>query len=380
MKAEQKKWTKKGGWINFLDNNLKDKAQLVLAFGGTEVVKDKKRFQEIKSFYPKSNIIMCSTAGEILGTDVSDDSISLTAIYFEKTKLNLAEINNKDPKKSKESGKALMKLIPTKDLTHVMVFSDGLKINGSDLVESMQENLPEGVAITGGLVGDGARFKQTLAGLNKVPEEGKIIIIGFYGKNIKIGYGSLGGWDPFGPNRLITKSKDNVLYELDEKPALKLYKEYLGSLAKGLPGTGLLFPLNLHLKTDKEEVEVVRTILSVNEKEQSMTFAGNMPEGAYVELMKANLDRLVEGASGAAKRSKELNKIQPDLAILISCVGRKLVLKDRVEEEVEAVKKVLGEKTILTGFYSYGEISPAKPIESKCSLHNQTMTITAFWE
>jgi hypothetical protein len=69
----------------------------------------------------------------------------------------------------------------------------------------------------------------------------------------------------------------------------------------------------------------------------------------------------------------------PDLAILISCVGRKLVLKQRVEEEVESVRNVLGARTVLSGFYSYGEIAPFLP-SAKCELHNQTMTITTFAE
>jgi hypothetical protein len=196
-----------------------------------------------------------------------------------------------------------------------------------------------------------------------------------------VSYGSLGGWDPFGPERVITKSKNNILYELDGKPALKLYKEYLGDQAKGLPGTGLLFPLNIRMKIENTEIDVVRTILSVNEKDQSMTFAGNMPEGAYAKLMKANFDRLIDGAAGAASMiKKKIGESQPDLAILISCVGRKLVLKDRVEEEIESVRDILGLKVAITGFYSYGEISPIKPQDTKCRLHNQTMTITTFKE
>ena len=107
-----------------------------------------------------------------------------------------------------------------------------------------------------------------------------------------------------------------------------------------------------------------------------MTFAGDIPQGATARLMKANFDRLIEGAQGAAEKS---TSIIPDLAILISCVGRKLVLKDRTEEELESVRRIFGNKTVLTGFYSYGEISPFTP-NSKCELHNQTMTITTLSE
>ena len=111
-----------------------------------------------------------------------------------------------------------------------------------------------------------------------------------------------------------------------------------------------------------------------------MTFAGDMPEGVVSVLMKANFDRLVDGASGAAKAGRDSLGASAELAILISCIGRKLVLKERVEEETEAVRSMLGEDTVMAGFYSYGEICPVAPTEKQCRLHNQTMTITTLRE
>jgi hypothetical protein len=258
------------------------------------------------------------------------------------------------------------------------VLSDGLNVNGSDLVRGLTQHLPDNVTVTGGLAGDSDRFLETLVFWDNVPDTGAIAALGLYGSRLRVGFGSLGGWDPFGPERLITRSEGNVLYELDGRSALELYKRYLGEHAKGLPATGLLFPLNLRTKTG--DSGVVRTILSVDEKEQSMTFAGDVPEGAYARLMKANFDRLVDGAVGAAETSfKAIGSKSPDLVILISCIGRKLVLRQRVEEEVEGVRDILGEHPILTGFYSYGEISPHTP-GARCELHNQTMTITMLRE
>ena len=381
MKTEQKKWNNSKGWNKSEAGALKNSAQLVLVFGGTQALKEKNHFNEIKSFYPKANIILCSTAGEIMGTEVSDETIVLTAINFSDTKLEFAEADFEKSGECAKMGKKLSGSLGKKDLVHVMVFSDGLKVNGTKLVEGLLESLPKDVSVTGGLVGDGANFKETLVGLNKMPKEGKIVVVGFYSKKLKVGYGSLGGWDTFGPERMITKSKDNILYELDNKPALKLYKEYLGELAKGLPGTGLLFPLSLKMKTDKGEREIVRTILAVDEKEQSMTFAGDIPTGVYAKLMKANFERLIDGASGAASMSIEpLGSKNPDLAILVSCIGRKLVLKERVEEEIEAVRDIVGPKAAIIGFYSYGELCPTAATEKQCQLHNQTMTITTFRE
>jgi hypothetical protein len=253
-----------------------------------------------------------------------------------------------------------------------------LRINGSELVKGLTGSLPSGVSVTGGLSGDGERFERTLVLWDGPAEPGTVAAVGLYGDRLRVGYGSMGGWDPFGPERLITRSSGNVLYELDGKSALDLYCKYLGDYASGLPATGLLFPLSL--RTRQNDPPVVRTILSINEAGQSLTFAGDVPEGAYARLMKANFDRLIDGSVGAAKTSCEaIGSNSPDLAILISCVGRKLVLKQRVEEEVEGAREIMGSHTVMTGFYSYGEISPFTP-NAKCELHNQTMTITTLSE
>jgi hypothetical protein len=378
MKIEQKRWTEAKGWEPELQRRLGQSAQLVLVFGGRSILKEQKYFDEIKKAYPKAHLLGCSTAGEIFGTQVSDDSLVMTAVDFEYTKLQGARTRITDVENSFQAGERLAQSIDTQGLIHVLVLSDGLKINGSDLVRGLMKHLPDKVTVTGGLSGDGGRFEETLVLWDSAPQRDTIAALGFYGNRLKVGYGSLGGWDPFGPERLITRSKGNVLYELEGKSALELYKKYLGEHAEGLPATGLLFPLSL--RTKEGETGVVRTILSVNEEDQSMTFAGDVPEGAYAHLMKANFDRLIDGAVGAAKISYEaIDSSSPDLAILISCVGRKMILKQRIEEEVEGVRDVMGDQTVLTGFYSYGEISPLRP-GATCKLHNQTMTITTLSE
>ena len=364
-----------------MPGNFKEPPQLILVFGGRRIVEEEKYYDIIHSYYPESHIIECSTAGEILDTRVRDNSLSVTAVHFEKTTLQFAEIDIVGVDDSLASGEKLAAMLPQEGLVHAMVFCDGLRVNGTSLVQGLNNKLPTGVAITGGLVGDGAEFMHTALGLDHAAKEGKIILIGFYGASLRVGYGSYGGWDTLGIDRTITKSKGNVLYELDGKPALELYKTYLGDKASGLPGTGLLFPLRLHFGEDGNEDEVVRGVLGVDEKEQSMTFGGDMPEGLQVTLMKANFERLIDGAKSAGSRSvKSLESFKPQLAILVSCVARKLVLKERVEEEIEAVSEIVGIDAAITGFYSYGELCPTAAGENQCRLHNQTMTITAFYE
>jgi len=378
MKVQQRIWTAADGWEPAMPSRDADKTQLVLLLGSTELLASAEGLREIQMDYPNAQFLGCTTAGEICGTRVTDDTLICTAIQFEHSSVQGAQVNIHDVEESSlEAGRRLARSLDPLNLVHVFVLSDGLSINGSELVQGLTENLPPNVTVTGGLSGDGERFGETLVLWDGRIQSGMIAAVGFYGERLKVGYGSLGGWDPFGPERLITRSEGNVLYEMDGQSALDLYKKYLGEHAAGLPATGLLFPLALRADGGKS---VVRTILSVNEKDQSMTFAGDVPEGSYARLMKANFDRLIDGAYGAAKTSYEaIGSTSPDLAILISCVGRKMVLKQRIEEEVEAVRDKLGKNTVLTGFYSYGEISPFTP-GAKCELHNQTMTITTLSE
>jgi hypothetical protein len=377
MQLEQRVWTQEAGWTP-ATCRLREAAQLVVVFGSTSRLDDPARVQELSRLYPRAHLVGCSTAGEICGTHVQDDSLVTTAAQFDGTTVRVAQVAIEGGQESFEAGRQLAGSLAAEGLRHVLVLSDGLRVNGSELVRGMLSRLSHGVQVTGGLSGDGARFARTLVFADGEPAEGHIAAVGFYGERLRIGYGSLGGWDPFGPERLVTRSTGNVVFEFDGRPALALYKNYLGPHAAGLPATGLLFPLSV--RTQDGRSEVVRTILSIDDRRQSMTFAGDVPQGSYARLMKANFDRLVDGALGAAQTSAQaLNAATPDLAILISCVGRKLVLKQRTEEELEAVRSVLGEGATLTGFYSYGEICPAAP-NATCELHNQTMTITTFRE
>ena len=387
MKTEQSMWTKARGWVPASPEPWSQSAQLVLAFGATAILQDPELTAPIRKFYPTAHLLGCSTAGEVCGAQVFEDSLVVTAVHFEHTPVRMAHVRLDPQSDSQKAGETLARTLPQtvddggsdpeQKLTHVLVLSDGLKVNGSHLVRGLAEHLPEGVTVTGGLAGDGARFGETRVFGSDAPEQGVIAAVGLYGSRLTVGFGSLGGWAPFGPERLVTKSAGNVLFELGGRPALGLYKQYLGDHASGLPATGLLFPLSVRVKPG--DTPLVRTILAVDEEQQSMTFAGDVPEGSYARLTKANVDRLIDGAMDAARASCPAGSIAPELALLISCVGRKLVLKQRVDDEVEGVQSILGAQAALAGFYSYGEIAPFSRGEPS-ELHNQTMTITTFSE
>jgi hypothetical protein len=363
---------------NDLEGLDKLKCQLVFGFGNKELLLNKNMYLQLRKTFPVANIALCSTAGEIFNYEVLDDSLSIMAIEFNNTSIHSASVNISSYDSSYDAGADLISKIDQMDLKYIFILSDGGKVNGSELVRGIESVVQHKIPVTGGLAGDGIRFLSTLVGLNEQPESGNIVAIGFYGNSIKISHGSMGGWEMFGPEKTITRSVSNELFEINNVNALDLYKQYLGKYAEELPGSALLFPLSIKLPGVNDPI--VRTILSVNNESKSMIFAGDLPEGAKVRFMKANFDKLIDAASDAAQKSLVQFKSEPPkLSILISCVGRKLILGDRVDEEVEAVKNVFGETTVISGFYSYGEISPLN-INTKCELHNQTMTITSFDE
>lgn len=379
MTIEQIQWTTASAWRVVRQADLPLRADLVLAFGATDIIDNPSRFGELRARYPHAHILTCSTSGEIVGEGVYDDTISVTAVGFGSTRVAVAQVSVAEYSDSAAIGAALVEKIPREGLVHIFVVTDGQQVNGSDLARGLRDRLPEQVAVTGGLAGDGARFQKTLVGMDIPPTEGSCVAIGFYGENLSVDYGCFGGFDSFGPDRIVTRSSGNVLYELDGQPALALYKTYLGPLAAQLPASALHFPLAV--RASKGLDPLVRTILSIDEEKGSMTFAGDIPEGSIARLMRANYNRLIDAASTAAEKSATRLRSgrQPELALLVSCVGRKLVLGQRVDEEVSAIGEQLEGDPVLAGFYSYGEISPSGEFMT-CELHNQTMTITSLSE
>lgn len=347
---------------------------LVLCFAEKNAIKELNPYDTLQQKFGNADIIICSTSGEILQSNVYDNALVATAIQFDHTRHKSITTNMSAHADSYAAGVHLAEALKADDLCYILVISDGSVVNGSELVKGLATS---NVLVTGGLAGDGPRFESTLVGLNTKPSEGNIVAVGFYGQHLKVGHGSQGGWEHFGMEREITKAVDNVLYEIDGENALQLYKKYLGEAAKELPGAALLYPLSITIPGSS--TPVVRTILSINEENQSMVFAGDLPVGSSARLMRANFDKLNQAASSAAAISAKDGLPENSLALLISCVGRKLVLGPRVEDEIEAVRETLGPNVPVVGFYSYGEVSPFND-GGGCQLHNQTMTITTFYE
>lgn len=350
---------------------------IVFIFGHTDVIKNQTGIHELQQRYPNAQLVGSSTSGNVVAAEVSNYALTATAIYFEKSSIEVSSLSFQDQDNIEELSKDLISTLQKKeDLKHIFVMCDGLLINGSQLARGIN-NVNNTTPVTGGMAGDGDRFLETYVIANGVAKQRTIVAVGFYGENLHIGTGCFAGWSEFGAQRTITKSKDNILYEIDGEPALDLYKRYLGELANELPNSGLRFPLSI--KKDNASAEVIRTLLSINQEEKSITYAGDVPEGYSARLMKADIDILIDGAGQAAKNIKQINN-NTALGLVVSCVGRKIVMNYLVDDELEEIQEILGKNVQLTGFYSYGELAPFQEDIINCQLHNQTMTLTTIYE
>ncbi len=352
-------------------------SNVVLVFGSRQQLLENSWFSILNKMYPKANILSVSTAGEIYDTDVLDDSLTVTALELQHTPVSAHVVNIKDYNNGLGAGRALGKKIERKKLSLLLIISDGHIVRADEVLKGLYKEIPESVKVFGGLAGDGSRFQMTLVGLNNLPDEGNIAVVAFYGDQIKTGISSFSGWEPFGPIRTITKSEGNKIFDIDNNSALKLYKDYLGERSLNLPASAMLFPLSL---SDSSGSKIIRTTIDVDEKEQSMSFAGDMPVGAKVQLMKYNPSKLIEAASAATELALSQNEAgTPLLSVVISSAGRKMALGPNTAGEIEGIRDIFGDTTVITGFYSYGEIT-ARTGSAISEVHNHTITILSMNE
>ncbi len=384
MQTHCLRWHPVGGWSSPLVTFPTD-TDLVLYFGSTALLERGAAgpIGELLRHTQAPIVAGCSTAGEILGGEITDESLVVVAVRFRAAGARAARCSVHHTDQSEAAGAELGRQLSAPDLRHVFILSDGLRVNGSALTAGLRSTLPAEVSVTGGLAGDGTRFQKTLVGLGATIAGDQIVAVGFYGASLHVGTGAAGGWSPFGPLRIITRSRGNILYSLDDEPALALYQRYLGDRAAGLPGTGLLFPLQITPDNPGEQ-GLIRTMLAINEADQSITFAGDIPEGRHARLMRATRDALIDSTELAVARASDDDPATPrpgphSLALAVSCVGRRSVLGQRCEEELELALRPLPPGAVAAGFYSYGEIAPSG-VRLRCDLHNQTLVLTLLSE
>lgn len=361
--------------------DLQGDPAVVLVFGPTDVIKATPQLQALAARYPSAIHIGCSTGSAVHGVILEEQLLSATAIGFDKTAVVLHTHPLRDAAQSWDAGQTLAQMAQADDLAGILLLSVGLGVNGSDLVEGMRSVLGQDFPISGGLAGDGARFGETVIAINGEVFDDRVVALALHGSAIRIAHGCQGGWTAFGPRREITASQGAVLHALDGQPALDLYEKYLGPEADALPASGLFYPLKIWDPANPDDF-FVRTLLGIDREQRALVLAGSVPEGWQAQLMRGSTDELVRAAEAAASNAVQAMKDQgaePALCLLVSCVGRRLLLDQHTEDEIEAIADTIGSHVPLAGFYSYGEIAPLQR-GGAAGLHNQTVTLTLLAE
>lgn len=364
-------------------SGLNKMPDLVLLFGNSDEIESSNELRKINERFSDSLVVGCSTGTNITGKKTFDSGISGIAMGFDNSTIRHSCARIEDSIQSYELGAKLGLDLDADDLVAVFVMCDGLFINGSEIIKGIAAVLGDNIPISGGLAGDGESFTKTRLLIGTEIFDHGAIAIGFYSKSLQVSHASYGGWFEFGPEWKITKSKGNVVSEIDEMPAIELYDDYVGSEKMALQASALLYPLKVWPPKHPEK-GVVRAIMNVDRENGTLTFAGDVPEGWNAKLMHGNMPGLIDGATQAAnhaisnlKAANENNS--PDLCLVVSCVARRILLGSRTAQEIEALSSIIGENIPLAGFYSYGEISPQND-SPVAGLHNQTMTITLMKE
>lgn len=364
-------------WSEPFDPAMDSENTMILVFFESTLVIDQ-HLKNIKNVFPKSKIIGSSTSGEIQNGEINDNSIVCVVTKFANTRLKLisSPVNYET---SALAGRALSESLASPELKNILLFSEGLNVDGSALIKEMHQTLTQmkiNVPISGGLAGDGTRFINTFVIFDIEVKTCHAAALGFYGEHIQVFTGTGTGWDPFGPTRVITKAYRNTVYEIDGVPALQLYREHLKDDALNLPVSGVLFPLGVSWGKDKN---IVRSVAQIDEAQNGLIFASSIPENTTVQLMHSNVMKLIDAAENALDNcSLDFTSGSPTLALIVSCIGRRLIMGQKTEDEIEIIRDRLPIHTEICGFYSYGEFAPTAHKQNE--LHNQTMTLIIFQE
>ncbi len=365
-------------------------ANLIIVF--SSVVFDQKiMLQGIRSVTKETPLLGCSTAGEIITTGPSKNSVVVMAIATDGLEFHLGRGEN-IKQDATAAGKQLAQdlLSKTKAGKVMMMMPDGLAGNGADIVRGIQEVLGANFLIAGGAAGDDFLFKETYEYYNGEVLNGAVVGA-MVSDEAKFGIGVRHGWQPIGAAKRVTKSKGNVLYELDGKPAIHIYEEYFGKEAEALRSEPLArmaitYPLGLRIPHSDEYL--IRDPITVGEKGE-INCAAEVPEGSEIKLMMGSKEAAIAAATQAAEQCltqvKTRGGSKVTTAIIFNCIARDKVLGQDAKDEIAAIRKTLGDNVEFIGFYTYGEQAPigkGTVVEENCRSEfcNETVVILGFGE
>lgn len=332
-----------------------------------------------------SPLVGCSGAGEITTEGPEKKSLVVLVLASDSLRatIGLGEAISRDARKAGQQ--AAREASKAGGERHIfMMMPDGLKGNGADIVRGVQEILGTSFPIVGGSAGDDFLFQQTYQYYNDQVLSDAVTGV-LFGGPITCAFGARHGWRTLGKHRLVTRAKANVIYEIDDEPAVQIYEEYFGKgveelSQEPLARMAILYPLGMSVPGEEEYL--LRNALRV-ERDGSLVCVAEVPEGSEVRLMMGSRKNCIEAARAAAQQALDsLGEAKVELAIVFSSISRYKLLGRRDSFEIDAIREVLGGDVPLVGFYTYGEQAPlrAEMNVGQSYFHNETIVILAIGE
>jgi hypothetical protein len=323
-------------------------------------------------------LIGCTTSGEISSEGQSINSAVLGGIVSGSIEFEFVRVQGLR-KDSEAAGRKLVASLSTTP-RYLQIFSDGLTGNGCALLKGITDSFGINVPVAGGAAGDNGDFRKTLQFDRGRIYSDAVCGIAFYG-DFQLGTAVRSGWMPIGLSKQVTKAHGKVVYELNGEPALNVFERFLGQHAEKLPAIGVEYPLGFMKPASgvqQDHQYILRATMSVDRKERSITFAGEIPEGAMVNLTCGDKDSVLAATDIAAREARSaIGDATPEIIFCYSCMARRIVLGSRIGEEIDRIRMQFGPQVPILGFYSYGEYCPIGAAACN-NLHNETITLSVL--
>ncbi len=332
----------------------------------------------VRSVFPETQLIGCTTAGHGTREELFDDGGVLMGIAGESQKnfvsTHATGVHNNETAIVKAVAENLRLQSPLAQLSGVLTFFDGLAGSGSLITETLKEEFPIH-NILGGFAGDGMAFRGTQQFAGSEVFTDSAVALGISG--VAVGVAAEHGWRTIGIPMTATKAEGALLMELDGKPAFSMYEKYFGDMAhevreEAMSRLALMYPLGIV----REKTVLVRAPLSVDEG-GGILCGAEIPVGASVRLLLGSKDAMFAAASRAGSRAKHaLGTKSPKAAIMVSSMARRKLLGKESQKEILAVSDALGSHVPLLCMYGYGEFAPMD--ETGVTFQNESLVVLAF--
>lgn len=323
----------------------------------------------------KVEIFGSTTAGEIIDSEVIEQSTVVMLLDINSTHYKLfSEASDNTYKVANDLG-----LFAKASLTNpsVLVISSGLTIDAEQIIKGFMD-VDKTVPLYGGLAGDDLTMKGSFVFSNHFETSTGLIGLVVDGDKINVQGLATSGWDNIGIEKTITKSEGNIVYTIDDEPAVDVFVKFfqftesVDNTAEIIAQNFAQYPLQL---TKENGNTVLRAPLMVDIDSRALIFAGGIPQGSKVKFSVQPGFDLIEKTT---ERISALKPVMPeaDALIMFSCKARHMALGPMTGDEADMIRGIWNKPLI--GFFTYGEIGTAK--DSVCDFHNETCSMVILKE